>query len=478
MTISREPRLTPRTYGLPDERELAALAAGYFPEFFPPQGGAYAPVLTPQEGPPPVSSPDRIAPAPYAARESQTPSLGGLSLAKIREDFPILSRKVNGRQLVWLDNAATAQRPRQVIDRLSLYYEQENSNVHRGAHALAERSTDAYEAARETIARFIGAPGKETIVFVRGTTEGINLVAHAYVEPLLRPGDEIILTLLEHHANIVPWQIIAEATGAVLRVAPVDGTGQILLPEYARLFTRKTRFVSLAHVSNALGTVLPVQEMIAVAHSRGVRVCVDGAQSVSHMPVNVSALDADFFVFSGHKVYGPTGIGALYGKAEALEAARPWQGGGNMIADVTFERTRYRKAPDKFEAGTGSIADAVGLGAALEYLSAIGMEHIARYEQDLLAYGTEALSRIPGLRLIGTAAHKAGILSFVLDGYSLEEVGRRLNEAGIAVRAGHHCAQPIARHFGLEGTVRPSLALYNTVEEIDFLAHTLSSLAR
>jgi cysteine desulfurase/selenocysteine lyase len=364
-----------------------------------------------------------------------------------------------------------------VIERLTRFYRRENSNVHRGAHALAERATEAYEEARAKVARFIGAPGSDTIVFVRGTTEGINLVAQAYVKPLLRPGDEIILTLLEHHANIVPWQILAEETGAVLRVAPVDADGQILLSGYADLFNSRTRFVSASHVSNALGTVAPVEEMIALAHSHGTCICLDGAQSVSHLPVDVRALDADFFVFSGHKIYGPTGIGALYGKKDLLEAARPYQGGGNMIADVTFARTAYREAPAKFEAGTGNIADAVGLGAALDYVSAIGMRHIAAYERDLLAYGIQALSSIPGLTLVGTAARKAGVLSFVLAGHRLEDVGRRLNAAGIAVRAGHHCAQPILRHFGLEGTVRPSLAFYNTREEIDLLAEVLAEIA-
>jgi cysteine desulfurase/selenocysteine lyase len=386
--------------------------------------------------------------------------------------------QVNGRDLVWLDNAATTQRPVQVIDRLTRYYKHENSNVHRGAHTLAARSTDAYEDARAGIARFIGAPGPDNIVFVRGTTEGLNLVARSFVKQYLQPGDEIILTLLEHHANIVPWQLIAEETGALLRVAPVDESGQIMLSEYTRLFNERTRFVSAAHVSNSLGTVAPIEEMIAIAHGFGVRFCVDGAQSVSHMPVDMSSLDADFFVFSGHKIYGPTGIGVVYGKMDVLEAARPWQGGGNMITDVTFERTQYRKAPAKFEAGTGSIADAAGLGSAIDYVSAIGMGNIARYEQELLAYGTRELSRIPGLRLIGTATDKASVLSFVLDGHSVEEVGKYLSSAGIAVRAGHHCAQPILRHFGLEATVRPSLAFYNSPAEIDLLARTLLDLTR
>jgi cysteine desulfurase/selenocysteine lyase len=413
------------------------------------------------------------------AAPGPAPYVGGRPLDSVRADFPILSETVeNGRRLVWLDNAATTQRPRQVIDRISHFYEHENSNVHRGAHTLAGRATDAYEGARSKIARFIGAPGPENIVFVRGTTEGLNLVAQGFLKPLLRPGDEIILTELEHHANIVPWQMVAAETGALIRVAPVDGTGQIMLREYAALFGPSTRFVSATHVSNALGTVTPIGEIISIAHSRGVAVCVDGAQSVSHMPLDVSALDADFFAFSGHKIYGPTGIGVLYGKREALEAAMPYQGGGNMIADVSFERTLYQAAPQKFEAGTGNIADAVGLGAAIDYVSAIGMDAIASYEQALLAYAADELSRVPGLRLIGSAVSRASVLSFVLEGHETGQVGRYLSGMGIAVRAGHHCAQPILRRFGLEETVRPSFAFYNTAGEAELLAKALRGLAR
>jgi cysteine desulfurase/selenocysteine lyase len=404
------------------------------------------------------------------------PYVGNISLDKIRADFPILSEIVDGKPLVWLDNAATTQRPQQVIDRISYYYLHENSNVHRGAHTLAARSTDAYEDARKKVAAFLGAPSADNIVFVRGTTEGINLVAHSYVKPLLHPNDEIIITMLEHHANIVPWQLIAEETGAVLRVAPVDESGQIILSEYVKLFNRNTKFASIAHVSNALGTVTPVQEMISIAHGYGVRVLVDGAQSVSHMPVNVTALDADFLVFSGHKLFAPTGIGALYGKSDVLEAAKPYQGGGNMIANVTFERTLYEKAPAKFEAGTGSIADAVGLGAAIDYLTSIGMENIAAYEHTLLEYAIREMSRVPGLHLIGTAAQKASVLSFILDGHDITDVGKYLSGEGIAVRSGHHCAQPILRSFGLAGTVRPSLAFYNTPDEVDKLVRALFNL--
>ena len=403
--------------------------------------------------------------------------IGSRTLAEIRNDFPILSERINGNPLVWLDNGATTQRPKAVIDRLTYYYEHENSNVHRGAHTLAARSTDAYEAARDTVRDFIGASGSEEIIFVRGTTEAINLVANAYVKPTLAPGDEIIVSILEHHANIVPWQLIAEKTGAVLKVIPCDETGQLIMSEYEKLFTKRTKFVAVTHVSNVLGTVTPVEELVATAHRHGVRILIDGAQSVAHIPVNVSALDADFFVFSGHKIFAPTGIGVVYGKRELLEAAEPYHGGGNMIADVTFERTIYNGIPNKFEAGTGSIADAVGLGAALQYLTEIGMPCIYRWEHELLQYAMHEMKRIPGLTLIGTALNKASVLSFKLDGYSDEEVGKRLDSYGIAVRTGHHCAQPVLRHFGYEGSVRPTLALYNSPDDIDALVKVLRTFA-
>ena len=406
-------------------------------------------------------------------------SIGGIPVEKIRADFPILSERLSsGRPLVWFDNGATTQRPRQVIDRISRYYLHENSNVHRGAHELAARSTDAYENARSTVAKFLGAGNAKDIVFVRGTTEGINLVAQSYVRPLLQPGDEIIVSLLEHHANIVPWQLIAAATGAKIRVIPVDAAGQLDLAEYVKLFNSHTKFVSVTHVSNVLGTVTPVAELVGIAHAHGVRILIDGAQSVAHIPVNVTALDPDFYVFSGHKIFGPNGIGAVYGKTDALEEAQPWQGGGNMIADVTFERTVYQAAPNKFEAGTGSIADAVGLGAALEYMMKIGMANVAAYEHELTQYGMARLAAIPGLHLIGTAPGKSGVLSFVLDNHDIVSVGKYLDSQGIAVRAGHHCAQPILRHYGLEGSVRPVLAFYNTPEEIDLLAEALTRLVR
>ena len=403
--------------------------------------------------------------------------IGSKTLAQIRDDFPILSERINGNPLVWLDNGATTQRPRQVIDRLTYYFEHENSNVHRGAHTLAARSTDAYEEARDIVRDFIGAPSSEEIVFVRGTTEAINLVANAYVKPQLQPGDEIIVSILEHHANIVPWQLIAQKTGAVIKVIPCDETGQLIMSEYEKLFTKQTKFVAVTHVSNVLGTVTPVEELVAVAHRHGVRILIDGAQSVAHIPVNVSALDADFFVFSGHKIFAPTGIGVVYGKKELLEAAEPYHGGGNMIADVTFERTIYNGLPNKFEAGTGSIADAVGLGAALSYLTDLGMPCVYRWEHELLQYAMQEMKRVPGLTLIGTALNKASVLSFKLDGYSDEEVGKRLDAYGIAVRTGHHCAQPVLRHFGYEGSVRPTLALYNSPDDIDALVKVLKTFA-
>ena len=367
-------------------------------------------------------------------------------------------------------HAATTQKPQAVIDRLSYFYQYENSNIHRAAHELAARSTDAYEQARETVARFIGASSPSEVVFVRGSTEAINLVAQSWGRANIGPGDEIIVSWLEHHANIVPWQQLCAEKGAVLRVIPVDDSGQILLSEYQKLLNSKTKLVAFTQVSNALGTITPAQEIIELAKRAGAKVLLDGAQSISHIKVDVQALDCDWLVFSGHKIYGPTGIGVLYGKPEVLEAMQPWQGGGNMIEDVTFEKTVYQPAPARFEAGTGNIADAVGLGAALEYIEKVGIENIARYEHELLAYATDALSRIPGLRLIGTAREKTSVLSFVLKGISTSDIGAALNKEGIAVRSGHHCAQPILRRFGLESTVRPSLAFYNTYAEIDWLA--------
>jgi cysteine desulfurase/selenocysteine lyase len=395
----------------------------------------------------------------------------------VRRDFPILQERVNGRQLVWFDNAATTHKPQSVIDRLSCFYAHENSNIHRAAHELAARATDAYEGAREKVRQFINAPDVNEVIFVRGTTEAINLVAKSWGGQHVGEGDEIIVSNLEHHANIVPWQQLAAAKGARLRVIPVDDSGQVLLDEYQKLLNDRTKIVAVTQVSNALGTVVPVKEIVAMAHRAGAKALVDGAQSVSHMRVDVQDIGADFFVFSGHKVFGPTGIGALWGKREVLEDMPPWQGGGNMIADVTFEKTVFQPIPNKFEAGTGNIADAVGLGAAIDYVNRIGIENIGRYEHELLCYGMQQLNTIPGVRLVGTAADKASVMSFVLAGYTTDEVGKALNEEGIAVRTGHHCAQPILRRFGLETTVRPSLAFYNTFDEVDRLVAVVRKLA-
>ena len=401
----------------------------------------------------------------------------GFDVHAARRDFPILQERVNGHQLVWFDNAATTHKPQAVIDRIAQFYAHENSNIHRAAHELAARATDAYEGARETVRRFINAPDVDEVIFVRGTTEAINLVAKSWGAQHIGAGDEIIVSHLEHHANIVPWQQLAAAKGAHLRVIPVDDSGQILLDEFSKLLNDRTKLVSVTQVSNALGTVTPIKDIVALAQRAGARVLVDGAQSISHMRIDVQDLGADFFVFSGHKVFGPTGIGALWGKRAVLEDMPPWQGGGNMIADVTFEKTVFQPIPNKFEAGTGNIADAVGLGAALDYVSRLGIENIARYEHALLEHGMRELAAIRGVRLIGTAADKASVMSFVLAGYSTQEVGAALNEQGIAVRTGHHCAQPILRRFGVETTVRPSLAFYNTTDEIDRLVKVIRQLA-
>jgi cysteine desulfurase/selenocysteine lyase len=394
----------------------------------------------------------------------------------IRQDFPILQERVHGRQLIWLDNAATTQKPNAVIDRLSYFYQHENSNIHRAAHTLAARATDAYESAREKTRRFLNASSTREIIFVRGTTEGINLVAQAWGRRNVQKDDEVVITWLEHHANIVPWQQLCAEKGARLRVAPVNDRGEVILEEYEKLLGPRTRIVSFSQVSNALGTITPAREMVEMAHRHGARVLVDGAQAVSHMRVDVQALDCDFYVFSGHKIFGPTGIGTVYGKLDVLDHMPPWHGGGNMIVDVTFEKTTYQTAPGRFEAGTGNIADAVGLGAALDYVDQVGMESISAYEHELLIYATAGLITVPGLRLIGTAREKAGVLSFVLDDVRTEDVGAALNQEGIAVRSGHHCAQPILRRMGVESTVRPSLALYNTREEIDALVAALLRL--
>jgi cysteine desulfurase/selenocysteine lyase len=395
----------------------------------------------------------------------------------IRADFPILKETVNGKPLIWFDNAATTQKPQVVIDRLSHFYAHENSNIHRAAHELAARATDAYEEARDTVAEFIGAPTADDIVFLRGTTEAINLVAHAWGGKHLQPGDEIVITHLEHHANIVPWQLISQKTGAILKWAPIDDAGNLLLSEFEELLGPRTKLVAASQVSNALGTVVPVEKIVELGHRYGARVLIDGAQSIQHIPVDVAELGADFFVFSGHKIYGPTGIGVLYGTEEALTETPPWQGGGHMIADVTTERSLYQGPPTKFEAGTGNIADAVGLAEALRYVERLGIERIAAYEHSLLEYATPRLADIPCVRLVGTATEKASVLSFVLAGHEPLEVGKALNAEGIAVRAGHHCAQPALRRLGLEATVRPSFAFYNTFEEIDVFLNAVRRIA-
>jgi cysteine desulfurase/selenocysteine lyase len=390
-------------------------------------------------------------------------------LPTIRNDFPILHQQVHGKPLVWFDNAATTQKPQSVIDAVANYYAHDNSNIHRAAHTLAARATDAYEQARQKVQTFLGAGSAKEIIFVRGTTEGINLVAQTYGRKFLQPGDEIVLSTIEHHANIVPWQMIAKEKGAVLRVIPVNDRGEVMLEEYQALLGPRTRIVSLSQASNSLGTVLPVAEMTQMAKRYNARVLIDGAQSVAHMPVNVQQLGADFFVFSGHKIFAPTGIGAVWAKEELLEVMPPWQGGGSMIRNVTFEESTYADPPAKFEAGTPNIGGAVGLGAALDYVNRLGLANINKHEQELLEYATGLLSAIKGLRIIGTAREKVAVISFVLDNRRTEDVGRLLDLEGIAVRAGHHCAQPSLRRFGVESTVRPSFSLYNTTGEIDRL---------
>ena len=392
-----------------------------------------------------------------------------LDVERLRADFPILSRRINDKPLVYLDSAASAQMPMAAIERMRRYQMEEHANVHRGVHSLSEIATNAYEAARRTVQRFLGASEDREIVFVRGATEGINLVMHGYGRAFIGAGDEIIISALEHHSNIVPWQMLCQEKGATLRVIPMNDAGELLLDEYEKLFSPHTKFVALAHVSNALGTVNPIAEMIRSAHRRGVPVLIDGAQAAPHIPVNVQELDCDFYVFSGHKLYGPTGIGVLYAKAVLLEKMQPYQGGGDMILSVQFEHTEYNVIPYKFEAGTPAISAAIGLASALDYVSAIGLEHIATHENELLNYATEALTNIPGVRIIGTARAKAGVISFEVGDVHPHDVGTLLNDEGIAIRAGHHCAQPVMQCYDVPATVRASFALYNTLAEIDAL---------
>ena len=400
-----------------------------------------------------------------------------LNSEQIKRDFPVLNQKVNGHDLVWLDNGATTQKPNQVIDKISDYYRNYNSNIHRGAHTLAARATDAYEEAREKVQRFINAATSEEIIFVRGTTEGINLVAQTYGRQFITPGDDIIVSELDHHANIVPWQRVAQEKGATLRAIPTDQNGDLILSEFERIITPRTRFVSVGHVNNTFGTINDVQRIIEIAHAHNIPVLIDGAQSIAHTPVDVQALGADFFVFSGHKIYGPNGIGVVYGRKELLDKMQPWQGGGNMIKDVTIERTEYNVPPARFEAGTPNVADAIGLGAALDfglgaaldYVSHIGIRNIEHHEHQLTEYAREQLVQIPGLTLIGNPKNRVSVVSFVLDGIPVPETGTLLDKEGIAVRAGHHCAQPALRALGYEMSVRPTFALYNTREDVDKL---------
>ncbi|MGC9971269.1 MAG: cysteine desulfurase [Bryobacteraceae bacterium] len=402
--------------------------------------------------------------------------VSALDVRRVHEDFPALRQIVHGHPLVYLDNAATAQKPQVVLDALMQFYTHDCANVHRGVHLLSERSTAAYEGARETVRGFLNAADAREIVFTHGATESINLVAQTYGRANLQAGDEILITGLEHHSNIVPWQMLAAEKGAFLRVAPIDDRGEVVLEKFEELLGPRTKMVALAHVSNALGTINPVRKMIEMAHGVGAVALIDGAQAAPHLKVDVRDLDCDFYAFSGHKVFGPTGIGVLYGKARLLEAMPPWQGGGDMIRSVTFEKTIYNDPPYKFEAGTPHIAGAIGLAAAIEYVTAIGLEPIAAWEHDLLVYGAEALAQVPGVRLIGTAREKAAVLSFVLDGVHAHDVSTILDRQGIAIRAGHHCAQPVMERFGVTATSRASLAFYNTRQEIDALVEGLGKV--
>jgi cysteine desulfurase/selenocysteine lyase len=398
----------------------------------------------------------------------------GFDVDRIREDFPVLKQRIHGKPLVYLDSAATAQKPFAVIDAIRKFHEVDCANIHRGVHELSQRSTAAYEETRIKAKRFLNARAKNELIFVRGTTEGINLVASSWGRKNVKAGDEIVISTLEHHSNIVPWQMLCEEKGARLRVIPVDDRGELLLEEYEKLLGPRTRMVAVGHVSNALGTINPVRQIVEMAHRAGALALIDGAQAAPHLKIDVQALDADFYAFSGHKVIGPTGIGILYGKARLLNAMPPYQGGGDMIKSVTFEKTVYADLPYKFEAGTPNIAGGIGLGAAFDYVARIGLDNIAAYEHELLLYGTEALSRIPGLRIIGTAREKAAVLSFVIDGIHPHDIGTVLDRQGIAVRTGHHCAQPVMDRFGVPATTRASLAFYNTFAEIDALAAGLA----
>jgi cysteine desulfurase/selenocysteine lyase len=411
-----------------------------------------------------------------SAKDSLVAVETGWNVERVRADFPVLHQTVNGKPLVYLDNGASSQVPQVVIDRGSIYLEQEHSNIHRGVHYLSQRATTAYEGAREKVKRFLNARDAKECIFVRGATEGINLVMQGYGRKFIGAGDEIIISAMEHHANIVPWQMLCEEKGARLRVIPMNDAGELLLDEYDALLNERTKFVAVTHVSNALGTINPIKEMIEQAHKYGVPVLIDGAQSAPHMPVDVQDLDCDFFTFSGHKVYAPTGSGIVYGKAEILEQMNPFQGGGDMIKSVTFEKTIYAELPNKFEAGTPAIASQIGLGAAIDYLNNIDREQAAVHEHELLRYATERISAIEGVRIIGTARDKASVLSFVIDDIHPHDIGTILDQEGIAVRAGHHCAQPVMQRFKVPATARASFAFYNTKEEVDILASTIEKV--
>jgi len=397
---------------------------------------------------------------------------------RCRADFPLLERRMHGRPLVYLDNAATSQKPQAVLDALQHYYRELNANVHRGVYELSEQATAAYEGARDRVQRFINAAGREEIVFLRGTTEAINLVAQAWARPRLQPDDQVLISALEHHSNIVPWQIVCRQTGAQLKVIPVLDNGEIDQDAFVELLGPRVRLLALNHVSNALGTINPVEAMIAQAHEHGIPVLIDGAQAVPHLRVDVQVLDAEFYAFSGHKLYGPTGIGVLYGKRAVLEAMEPWQGGGEMISRVSYEHTEYKPSPYKFEAGTPNIADAIGLAAAIDYVDSLGLERIAEHERQLLAYGTEVLQQVPGLRLIGTARDKAAILSFVMAQAHPHDISTILDRCGVAVRAGHHCTMPLMQRFGIAGTARASMGVYNSREDIDVLVEALYEVVK
>ena len=415
-------------------------------------------------------------PSVTEARRLAGPSRSEFDVRRIREDFPILRQRIRGKPLVYLDNAATTQKPQAVLDTLMRYYTEDNANINRGVHLLSERATQAHEEARVKVQQFVHAAESQEIIFTRNATEGINLVAQAYGRRHVRAGDEVVISEMEHHSNIVPWQLLCEETGARLRVIPINDAGELVLDEFERLLGPRTKFVAIVHLSNSLGTINPVRQIVETAHVHQIPVLIDGSQAAYHMKIDVQALDCDFYVFTGHKLYGPTGIGVLYGKAGRLDAMPPYQGGGDMISSVTFEKTTYNVLPHRFEAGTPHIAGAIGLGAAIDYVTSVGLDGITAYEKELLAYGTAALSEVPGLRLIGTAKEKAGVLSFVLDGVHPHDVGTIIDQEGVAIRTGHHCTQPLMRRFGIPATARASLAMYTTREELDALVAALAKV--